>query len=80
MTKITKPAKAMSGRSCRVVAEGTAAAPAVCRRHPATGVLRHIESQARSGRPPDKDGPDGQALHLGRFMNTPVEAVELEIL
>ena len=25
-----------------------------------------------------KDGPDGQDLHLGRFMNTPVEAAELE--
>jgi N-methylhydantoinase B len=26
----------------------------------------------------DKDGADGQDLHLGRFMNTPVEAVEME--
>ncbi|MCP4021178.1 MAG: hydantoinase B/oxoprolinase family protein, partial [Desulfobacteraceae bacterium] len=30
------------------------------------------------GARPDKDGPDGQDLHLGRFMNTPVEAAELE--
>ena len=26
----------------------------------------------------DKDGPDGQDLHLGRFLNTPVEAAEIE--
>ena len=31
-----------------------------------------------AGARPDKDGPDGQDLHLGRFMNTPVEAAELE--
>ena len=30
------------------------------------------------GARPDKDGADGQDLHLGRFMNTPVEAVEME--
>ncbi|MBI4284731.1 MAG: hydantoinase B/oxoprolinase family protein [Chloroflexi bacterium] len=27
---------------------------------------------------PDKDGADGQDLHLGRFMNTPVEVAESE--
>ena len=31
-----------------------------------------------AGARPTKDGPDGQDLHLGRFMNTPVEAAELE--
>jgi N-methylhydantoinase B len=31
-----------------------------------------------AGARPSKDGPDGQDLHLGRFMNTPVEAAELE--
>ncbi len=31
-----------------------------------------------SGARADKDGPDGQDIHLGRFMNTPVEAAELE--
>jgi len=30
------------------------------------------------GARPDKDGADGQDLHLGRFMNTPVEAAEME--
>jgi N-methylhydantoinase B len=31
-----------------------------------------------AGARPTRDGPDGQDLHLGRFMNTPVEAAELE--
>jgi N-methylhydantoinase B len=31
-----------------------------------------------AGARPTKDGPDGQDLHLGRFMNTPVEAAEIE--
>ncbi|UCF83680.1 MAG: hydantoinase B/oxoprolinase family protein [Desulfobacteraceae bacterium] len=39
----------------------------------------YIEIQGGgAGARPDKDGPDGQDLHLGRFMNTPVEAAELE--
>jgi len=39
----------------------------------------YIEIQGGGGGArPDKDGPDGQDLHLGRFMNTPVEAAELE--
>jgi N-methylhydantoinase B len=39
----------------------------------------YIEIQGGgAGARPDKDGPDGQDLHLGRFLNTPVEAVELE--
>jgi N-methylhydantoinase B len=48
--------------------------------HPETGKrFGYIEIQGGgAGARPDKDGPDGQDLHLGRFMNTPVEAVELE--
>ena len=48
--------------------------------HPETGRrFSYIEIQGGgAGARPDKDGSDGQDLHLGRFMNTPVEAVELE--
>jgi N-methylhydantoinase B len=48
--------------------------------HPETGKrFSYIEIQGGGGGArPDKDGPDGQDLHLGRFMNTPVEAAELE--
>ena len=48
--------------------------------HPETGRrFTHIEIQGGgAGARPTKDGPDGQDLHLGRFMNTPVEAAELE--
>jgi N-methylhydantoinase B len=48
--------------------------------HPETGKrFTYVEIQGGgAGARPDKDGPDGQDLHLGRFMNTPVEAVELE--
>jgi len=48
--------------------------------HPETGKrFSYIEIQGGgAGARPDKDGPDGQDLHLGRFMNTPVEAAELE--
>jgi N-methylhydantoinase B len=47
---------------------------------PETGKrFTYIEIQGGgAGARPDKDGPDGQDLHLGRFMNTPVEAAELE--
>jgi N-methylhydantoinase B len=47
---------------------------------PETGKrFSYIEIQGGgAGARPDKDGPDGQDLHLGRFMNTPVEAAELE--
>lgn len=47
---------------------------------PETGkAFGYIEIQGGgAGARHDKDGPDGQDLHLGRFMNTPVEAVELE--
>ena len=48
--------------------------------HPETGRrFSYLEIQGGGcGARPDKDGADGQDLHLGRFMNTPVEAVELE--
>ena len=48
--------------------------------HPETGKrFQYIEIQGGgAGARPTKDGPDGQDLHLGRFMNTPVEAAELE--
>ena len=48
--------------------------------HPDTGKrFSYIEIQGGgAGARPNKDGPDGQDLHLGRFMNTPVEAAELE--
>jgi N-methylhydantoinase B len=47
---------------------------------PETGKrFTYIEIQGGgAGARPTKDGPDGQDLHLGRFMNTPVEAAELE--
>ncbi|MFZ0449101.1 MAG: hydantoinase B/oxoprolinase family protein [Desulfatiglandaceae bacterium] len=47
---------------------------------PETGKrFQYIEIQGGgAGARPTKDGPDGQDLHLGRFMNTPVEAAELE--
>ncbi|MGD2124557.1 MAG: hydantoinase B/oxoprolinase family protein [Desulfobacteraceae bacterium] len=47
---------------------------------PQTGKrFSYIEIQGGgAGARPKKDGPDGQDLHLGRFMNTPVEAAELE--
>jgi len=48
--------------------------------HPETGrPFGYIEIQGGGcGARPDKDGADGQDLHLGRFMNTPIEAVEME--
>ena len=48
--------------------------------HPETGRrFVYIEIQGGgAGARPGKDGPDGQDLHLGRFMNTPVEAAEIE--
>jgi len=48
--------------------------------HPETGKrFTYLEIQGGgAGARPEKDGPDGQDLHLGRFMNTPVEAAELE--
>ena len=48
--------------------------------YPETGKLfSYMEIQGGgSGARPDKDGCDGQDMHMGRFMNTPVEAAELE--
>jgi N-methylhydantoinase B len=48
--------------------------------HPETGKrFSYVEIQGGgAGARPTKDGPDGQDLHLGRFMNTPVEAAEIE--
>jgi len=48
--------------------------------HPETKKrFSYIEIQGGgAGARPNKDGPDGQDLHLGRFMNTPVESAELE--
>jgi N-methylhydantoinase B len=48
--------------------------------YPETGRrFSYVEIQGGGcGARPDKDGADGQDLHMGRFMNTPVEAVEME--
>jgi N-methylhydantoinase B len=84
MTKITEAMlKAMSQVvPDRVVAgsHGQACTCSFMGIHPDTGKLfGYVEIQGGgAGARPDKDGPDGQDLHLGRFMNTPVEAVELE--
>lgn len=84
MTKITEAMlKAMSQVvPDRVVAgsHGQACTNSFMGIHPETGKpFGYIEIQGGgAGARPDKDGPDGQDLHLGRFMNTPVEAAELE--
>jgi N-methylhydantoinase B len=84
MTKITEAMlKAMSQVvPDRVVAgsHGQACTNSFVGTDPETGkAFGYIEIQGGgAGARPGKDGPDGQDLHLGRFMNTPVEAVELE--
>ncbi len=84
MTKITEAMlKAMSEVvPDRVVAgsHGQACTNSFSGTHPETGKrFSYIEIQGGgAGARPGKDGPDGQDLHLGRFMNTPVEAAELE--
>jgi len=84
MTKITEAMlKAMSAVvPDRVVSgsHGQACTNSFSGIHPETGRrFTHIEIQGGgAGARPAKDGPDGQDLHLGRFMNTPVEAAELE--
>jgi N-methylhydantoinase B len=84
MTKITEAMlKAMSAVvPDRVVAgsHGQACTNSFSGIHPETGRrFGYIEIQGGgAGARPNKDGPDGQDLHLGRFMNTPVEAAELE--
>jgi len=66
----------------RVVAgsHGQACTSSFSGMHPETGKrFSYIEIQGGgAGARPGKDGPDGQDLHLGRFMNTPVEAAEIE--
>ncbi len=84
MTKIVEAMlKAMSGVvPDRVVAgsHGQACTNSFSGLDPETGKrFSYIEIQGGgAGARPTKDGPDGQDLHLGRFMNTPVEAAELE--
>jgi N-methylhydantoinase B len=84
MTKITEALlRAMSTVvPKRVVAgsHGQACTNSFSGIHPQTGKrFSYIEILGGgAGARPHKDGPDGQDLHLGRFMNTPVEAVELE--
>lgn len=84
MTKIVEAMlKAMSDvLPDRVVAgsHGQACTNSFSGIHPETGRrFGYVEIQGGgAGARPDKDGPDGQDLHLGRFMNTPVEAAEIE--
>jgi N-methylhydantoinase B len=84
MTKITEAMlKAMSQVVPNRVVSGSHGQACTCNFmgiHPETGKrFSYIEIQGGgAGARPDKDGPDGQDLHLGRFMNTPVEAAEIE--
>ena len=84
MTKITEAMlKAMSQVVPERVVAGSHGQACTCSFmgiHPETEKpFGYIEIQGGgAGARPDKDGPDGQDLHLGRFMNTPVEAAELE--
>ena len=84
MTKITEAMlKAMAGVLPRRVVAGSHGQACTCSftgRFPESGRrFTYLEIQGGgAGARPTKDGPDGQDLHLGRFMNTPVEAVELE--
>jgi N-methylhydantoinase B len=84
MAKITEAMlKAMSTVVPGRVAAGSHGQACTCNFtgiHPETKRrFSYIEIQGGgAGARPTKDGPDGQDLHLGRFMNTPVEAAELE--
>jgi len=84
MTKITEAMlKAMSRAVPDRVVSGSHGQACTCSFngiHPETGRrFSYIEIQGGgAGARPDKDGPDGQDLHLGRFLNTPVEAAEIE--
>jgi len=84
MTKITEAMlKAMSQVVPHKVVAGSHGQACTCSFmgiHPETGRrFSYIEIQGGgAGARPDKDGPDGQDLHLGRFLNTPVEAAEIE--
>ncbi len=59
---------------------GQAATCAFLGVQPDTGErFAYVEIQGGGGGArPNKDGPDGQDIHLGLFKNTPVEAAELE--
>jgi len=84
MTKITEAMlKAMSGVMPQRIVAGSHGQACTCSftgLRPESGRrFTYIEIQGGgAGARSSKDGPDGQDLHLGRFMNTPVEAVELE--
>ena len=84
MTKITEAMlKAMSEVVPQRVVSGSHGQACTCSftgRYPESGRrFTYLEIQGGgAGARSSKDGPDGQDLHLGRFMNTPVEAVELE--
>jgi N-methylhydantoinase B len=84
MTKITEAMlKAMSQVVPDRVVSGSHGQACTCSFngiHPGTGKrFSYLEIQGGgAGARPRKDGPDGQDLHLGRFMNTPVEAAEIE--
>lgn len=84
MTKVTEAMlKAMSQVVPNRVVSGSHGQACTCNFtgiHPKSGRrFSYIEIQGGgAGARPDKDGPDGQDLHLGRFMNTPIEAAELE--
>jgi N-methylhydantoinase B len=84
MTKITEAMlKAMSTVVPNRVVAGSHGQACTCSFsgvYPETGKrFTYIEIQGGgAGARHDKDGPDGQDLHLGRFLNTPVEAAEIE--
>lgn len=84
MTKITEAMlKAMAPIVPQRVVSGSHGQACTCSFtgvHPETGRhFSYLEIQGGGcGARPDKDGADGQDLHLGRFMNTPVEAAEME--
>ena len=84
MTKVTEAMlKAMSQVAPTRIVSGSHGQACTCSFtgiHPDTGKrFGYIEIQGGgAGARPDKDGPDGQDLHLGRFLNTPVEAAEIE--
>lgn len=69
------PDKVMAGSHANIMTCGFAGI------HPKTGKqFVHIDIQGGgAGARPTKDGRDGQDSHLARFMNTPVEAAELEV-
>jgi N-methylhydantoinase B len=84
MTKITEAMlKAMSTVVPSRVVSGSHGQACTCSFsgvYPETGKrFTYIEIQGGgAGARHNKDGPDGQDLHLGRFLNTPVEAAEIE--